>query len=57
MSSTQWKKHLLLARKVLAIGVNSSKSGLVRKETPENAWCNLRLKSKFYESLGTYRYA
>lgn len=34
---------------------NWSKSGLVREETPENSWCNLRLKSIFNESLGTYR--
>ncbi len=34
---------------------NWSKSGLVREETPEVAWCNLRLKSVFNESLGTYR--
>jgi hypothetical protein len=34
-----------------------SKSGLVRKETPESAWCNLRSKSEFYESLGISRYA
>ena len=32
-----------------------SKTGLVRKETPESAWCNLRLKSVFNESLGIYR--
>lgn len=38
-----------------AYGKNWSKSGLVREETPEIAWCNLRLKSVFNESLGTYR--
>ena len=37
------------------VKINWSKSGLVRKETPDNAWCNLRLKSVFNESLGTYR--
>ena len=34
-------------------GLKWSKSGLVRKETPDSAWCNLRLKSEFYESLET----
>jgi hypothetical protein len=27
-----------------------SKTGLVLEETPESAWCNVRLKSEFYES-------
>ena len=46
-----------IKEKVRSSGLNWSKSGLVRKETPEYVWCNLRLKSEFYESLGISRYA
>jgi len=47
----------MLAWTVLAIGINWSKSGLVLEKPPETYRCNLRLKSKFYESLETIRYA
>jgi hypothetical protein len=40
-----------------AYGKNWSKSGLVLEQSPESVWCNLRLKSEFYESLETIRYA
>jgi len=34
-----------------------SKSGLVSKKLLETTRCDLRLKSEFYESLGTTRHA
>jgi hypothetical protein len=51
------KRRVQIKNQFLNNYKNWSKSGLVLDKLPEPIRCNLRLKSEFYESLETIRYA